>query len=300
MNNFFERRYIIAGIFITVVLILLARLYYIQIVDDRYVTIAKGNVIKQIPLFPARGVILDRYGKTLVTNELVYDITVIPKDIKPFDTLEFCRLIGITKEDFDKRLNKARVYSPNLSSSFEKQLSPALYASLQERMSEFPGFTVQPHPIRAYPDSIAAQFLGYIGEVNDVKIAKSGGYYRPGDYIGITGVEKQYEEVLRGRRGVKNVLVNSRGIPQGAFESGARDTVPVPGERLTSSLDIRLQKLGEKLMQNKVGSIVAIEPSTGEILCLVSGPTYDPNLMTGRARSANYKALSHFCKGLSR
>jgi penicillin-binding protein 2 len=291
MNNFFERRYIIAGIFITVVLILLARLYYIQIVDDRYLTIANGNVIKQIPLFPARGVILDRNGETLVTNELVYDISVIPKDIKPFDTLEFCKLIGITKEEFDKRLDKANIYSPNLSSSFEKQLSPTLHASLQERMSEFPGFTVQPHPIRAYPDSIAAQFLGYIGEVNDARIAKSGGYYRPGDYIGITGVERQYENVLRGQRGVKNVLVNSRGVPQGSFEDGARDTVPVPGERLTSSLDIRLQKLGEKLMQNKVGSIVAIEPSTGEILCLVSAPTYDPNLMTGRGRSANYKAI---------
>lgn len=290
MNNFFERRYIIAGIFITVVLILLARLYYIQIVDDRYVTIAKGNVIKQIPLFPARGVILDRNGKTLVTNELVYDITVIPKDVKPFDTVEFCKLVGIPKEEFDKRLEKAKVYSPNLSSPFEKQLSPTLYASLQERMSEFPGFTVQPHPIRAYPDSIAAQFLGYIGEVNDARIAKSGGYYRPGDYIGITGVEKQYENVLRGQRGVKNVLVNSRGVPQGSFENGARDTVPVPGENLTSSLDIELQKLGEKLMQNKVGSIVAIEPSSGEILCLVSAPTYNPNLMTGK-RGANYKAI---------
>jgi penicillin-binding protein 2 len=291
MNNFFERRYIIAGIFITVVLILLARLYYIQIIDDQYLTIANGNVIKQIPLFPARGVILDRNEKTLVSNELVYDISVIPKDIKPFDTLEFCRLIGITKQDFDKKLEKANVYSPNLSSPFEKQLSPILYASLQERMSEFPGFTVQPHPIRAYPDSIAAQFLGYIGEVSDKRIEKSGGYYRPGDYIGITGVEKQYENVLRGQRGVKNVLVNSRGVPQGSFENGARDTVPVPGENLTSSLDIRLQKLGEKLMKNKVGSIVAIEPSTGEILCLVSAPTYDPNLMTGRGRSANYKAI---------
>ena len=290
MNNFFERRYIIAGIFITVVLILLARLYYIQIVDDRYVTIAKGNVIKQIPLFPARGVILDRHGKTLVTNELVYDITVIPKDIKPFDTLEFCKLVGITKEDFDKKMEKPKK-SPGISSPFEKQLSPTLYASLQERMSEFPGFTVQPHPIRAYPDSIAAQFLGYIGEVNDARIAKSGGYYRPGDYIGITGVEKQYENVLRGQRGVKNMLVNSRGVLMESLENGARDTVPVPGENLTSSLDIRLQKLGEKLMQNKVGSIVAIEPSTGEILCLVSGPTYDPNMLTGRGRSANYKAL---------
>ncbi len=290
MNNFFERRYIIAGIFITVVLILLARLYYIQIVDDQYLTIANGNVIKRFIQYPARGVIVDRNNKTLVTNELVYEVSIVTKDVKPFDTLEFCRLIDITKEDFDDRFNEAKIKSPNAPYQFEKQLSTTLYASLQERMSEFPGFTVQPHPIRSYPDSIAAQFVGYIGEVNDAKIAKSGGYYHKGDYIGITGIEKQYEEVLRGQRGVKNILVNSRGIPQGAFENGARDTVPVPGERLTSSLDIRLQKLGETLMKNKVGSIVAIEPSTGEILCLVSAPTYNPNLMTGK-RGANYKAL---------
>lgn len=290
MNNFFERRYIIAGIFITVILILLGRLYYIQIVDDRYLTIANGNVIKRFVQFPARGIILDRHGKTLVTNELVYDISVIPKEIKNFDTLEFCKLVGITKEDFDKRLEKAKNYSPNLESTFYKQLPSDLFASLQERMSEFPGFIVQPHPIRTYPDSIAAQFLGYIGEINDKKIEESGGYYRRGDYIGISGVEKAYEDVLRGQRGVKNMLVNSRGVPQGSFENGARDTVPVPGERLTSSLDAELQELGEKLMQNKVGSIVAIEPSTGEILTFVSSPTYDPNLMA-RERNKNYTAL---------
>ncbi len=290
MNNFFERRYIIAGIFITVVLILLARLYYIQIVDDQYLTIANGNVIKRFIQYPARGVIVDRNEKVLVTNELVYEVSIVTKDVKPFDTLEFCRLIDITKDDFDERFKDAKIKSPNAPYPFEKQLSTALYASLQERMSEFPGFTVQPHPIRSYPDSIAAQFLGYIGEVNDAKIAKSGGYYHRGDYIGITGVEKQYEDVLRGQRGVKNILVNSRGVPQGAFENGARDTVPVPGERLTSSLDIRLQKLGETLMQNKVGSIVAIEPSTGEILCWVSPPTYNPNLMTGK-RGNNYKII---------
>src|SRR3954469_13457428 len=196
MNNFFERRYIIAGIFITIILILLARLFYIQVIDDRYLYYAKQNVIKQFIQYPARGVILDRHQKVLVTNELVYDISVIPKEVKALDTLEFCKLIGITKDEFDQKLEKARKYSPNLQSPFEKQLPPRLYASLQERMSEFPGFTVQPHPIRTYPDSIAAQFLGYIGEVSDVKIAKSGGYYRPGDYIGISGVEKAYEDVL--------------------------------------------------------------------------------------------------------
>jgi penicillin-binding protein 2 len=290
MNNFFERRYVIAGIFITIILILLARLFYIQVIDDRYLYYAKQNVIKQFIRYPARGVILDRNGKTLVTNEVVYDISVIPKEVKAFDTLEFCKLTGITKEDFIQRLEKARKYSPNLQSPFEKQLSPQLYASLQERMSEFPGFTVQPHPIRTYPDSTAAQFLGYIGEVNDERIAKSGGYYHPGDYIGITGVEKAYENVLRGQRGVENVLVDSKGVPQGPYNNGALDTAAIPGKRLTSSLDIRLQKLGEQLMTNKVGSIVAIEPSTGEILCFVSSPTFDPNLLA-RDRNKNYAAI---------
>ena len=292
MNQYFERRYIIGGIFIILILVLLGRLFYIQIIDDRYALSANKNVIRQFIQYPARGPILDRNGKTLVTNELVYDVKVIPKEIKPFDTVEFCKLLGIDKAEFDKRLAKARKYSPNLESPFEKQLSPQLYASLQERLSEFPGFRVGPHPIRSYPDSVAAHFLGYIGEVNDNMIAKSGGYYRLGDYIGISGVEKAYENVLRGQRGVKNMLVDSKGVQKGSYANGAYDTLAVPGEKLTSSLDVRLQKLGEKLMQNKVGSIVAIEPSSGEILAFVSTPSYDPNLMTGHDRSANIKKLA--------
>ncbi|MES2378968.1 MAG: penicillin-binding protein 2 [Bacteroidota bacterium] len=286
MNQFFERRYVIGGIFITIILILLARLFYIQIIDDRYTLSAKKNAIRQVRQYPARGPILDRNGKVLVSNDLVYDITVIPKEVKAFDTVEFCKLIGIDKPEFNKRFAKAIKYSPNLSSSFEKQLSPQLTASLQERLSEFPGFTVQPHPIRTYPDSSAAHFLGYIGEVSEKGIIESGGHYRRGDYWGITGVERAYEEVLRGQTGVENKMVDSRGVPQGSYANGAYDTLAIPGQRLTSSLDSRLQKLGEKLMQNKVGSIVAIEPSTGEILAFVSSPGYDPN-----ERMANYNEL---------
>lgn len=293
MNQYFERRYVIGGIFIILILVLLSRLFYIQIIDDRYALSASKNVIRQFIQYPARGPILDRNGKTLVTNELVYDVKVIPKEVKSFDTLEFCKLLGIDKDEFDKRLAKARKYSPNLESPFEKQLSPQLYASLQERLSEFPGFRVGPHPTRTYPDSVAAHFLGYIGEVNDNMIARSGGYYRLGDYIGISGVEKAYENVLRGTRGVKNMLVDSKGVQQGSYANGAFDTLAVPGEKLTSSLDVRLQKLGEKLMQNKVGSIVAIEPSSGEILAFVSTPSYDPNLLVGRDRSANIKKLAN-------
>jgi penicillin-binding protein 2 len=293
MNQFFERRYVIGGIFITIIFILLARLFYIQIIDDKYLIYANKNVIRQFIQYPARGPILDRKGKILVNNELVYDISVIPKEVKTFDTVEFCKLLGIDKEEFNKRMTKAIKYSPNLQSPFEKQLSPQLYASLQERLSEFPGFRVDPHPIRTYPDSAAAQFLGYIGEATPEKIATSGGYYRLGDYIGISGVEKAYENVLRGQRGVKNMMVDSRGIPKGSYANGAADTLAVPGERLTSSLDISLQKLGEQLMKNKVGSIVAIEPSTGEILAFVSSPGYDPNLLVGHDRGTNYNLINN-------
>jgi penicillin-binding protein 2 len=288
MNSFFERRYIIGGIFITIILILLARLFYIQIIDDKYLLYAKSNAVRKFTTFPARGPITDRNGKLLVENELVYDISVTPKEVKPFDTLEFCKLIGMDKATFDKNLLKAIKYSPSLQSPFDRQLSPETYASLQERLSEFPGFTVEPHPVRTYPDSTAAQFLGYISEVRDQDIKKSGGYYRLGDYIGSTGVEKAYENDLRGQRGVENRIVDSRGIKQdGKYANGAFDTVAVAGERLTSSLDINIQKMGEMLMKNKVGSIVAIEPSTGEILAFVSSPTYDPNLLVGKERGNN-------------
>lgn len=291
MNKFFERRYVVTGIFLVIMITLLGRLYYIQIVDDRYTVYANSNVRRVQIQYPSRGPILDRNGKILVQNVPIYDITVNPKEVKPFDTLEFCKLIGIDKEGFDKRMIKAIKYSPNKESIFEKQLPFELYASFQERLPEFPGFYVQPRTVRTYPDSTAAQFLGFIGEVQDRDIKRSNGYYRQGDYIGVTGVEKSYELTLRGQRGVKIQMVDSRGVPKGSFANGAFDTLAHPGERLTSSLDINLQKLGEKLMKNKLGSIVAIEPSSGEILCYVSSPTYDPNLMVGRERGNNAAKL---------
>jgi penicillin-binding protein 2 len=292
MNTFFQRRYVIAGVFITLIIILLARLFYMQVIDDRYLKIAKDNVVRQFVRYPARGTIYDRNNKILVQNKLVYDVSVIPRQVEAFDTVEFCKLLDITREDFDKRMMKAIKYSRALASKFEKTISPELYASLQERMSEFPGFFVEPHPVRIYPDSTAAQFLGYIGEVDSARIAKSGGYYRQGDYVGLSGVESSYETTLRGQRGVRNVIVDSRGIERESYANGLFDTVEVTGEKVVSSLDIRIQKLGEKLMQNKVGSIVAIEPSTGEVLCFVSSPTYDPNLMVvGPDKGKNYRAL---------
>jgi penicillin-binding protein 2 len=287
MNSFFERRYVIAGIFITIIFILLARLFYIQIIDPKYAIYASKNVLRQTIKYPARGPILDRNGKILVLNEPFYDIMVTPRQVKPFDTVEFCRILGIDRDEFNKRWIKAWKYSPNLPSVFEKQLTATKFASVSERLSEFFGFYSTPRYLRTYPDSVAAQFLGYIGEVQDNDIKRSNGYYHPGDFIGITGVEKSYENVLRGQRGVENQMVDSRGRQKGRYANGMFDTAAVAGQRLTSSLDINIQKLGERLMQNKVGSIVAIEPSTGEILCYVSSPTYDPNLMVGRERGNN-------------
>jgi len=291
MNSFFERRYVIAGIFITIMVILLARLFYIQIVDNRYAIYASNNVRREIIHNAARGPILDRKGKILVQNVPFYDIMVIPKQVKPFDTVEFCKLLAIDRTEFNNRWTKAIKYSPYLPSVFEKQLSVTTYASLQERLSEFPGFYSSTRYLRTYPDSVGAQFLGFIGEVQDKDIKRSAGYYHPGDYIGVTGVEKSYERALRGQRGVENQMVDSRNINKGKYANGIFDTAAVAGQRLTSSLDINIQKLGEKLMMNKVGSIVAIEPSTGEILCYVSSPTYDPNLLVGRERGNNAAKL---------
>lgn len=291
MNSFFERRYVIAGIFIVLILVLLARLFYIQVVDDRYALYASQNVVRKFVKYPARGPILDRTGKIMVQNEPVYDITVVPKQVKSFDTVEFCKLLGIDREGFDKRMIKARKYSPYRTSVFEKQVTVEQYAAFQERLSEFPGFDTQQRSLRTYPDTAAAQFLGYIGEATDAIIKRSNGYYSPGDYVGITGVEKSYETVLRGQRGVENIMVDSRNVRKGKYANGAFDTSAVAGERLISSLDMKIQKLGEKLMRNKVGSIVAIEPSTGEILCFVSSPTYDPNLLVGRERGNNAAKL---------
>ena len=291
MNSFFERRFVIQGIFIVIALILLSRLFYIQVVDKSYFLSANNNVLRRNPIFPARGVILDRNGKILAQNEPVYDLMVTPNEVEPFDTLEFCRLIGIDKEGFDKRFKKAKNYSPYRASIFEKQISAITFATFQESLQEFKGFYVQNRSVRRYPDSVASHFLGYIGEVNDKVIEESGGFYRPGDYIGASGVEKAYEELLRGQRGVENLMVDAFNRPKGHFADGKYDTLAVAGESLVSSLDIRIQKLGEKLMQNKVGSIVAIEPSTGEILCFVSSPGYDPNLLVGRQRGKNMSEL---------
>ncbi|MGY4385525.1 penicillin-binding protein 2 [Pedobacter sp. UYP24] len=291
MDSLFNRKYIIQGLFLVVALILLGTLFYIQVFSDKYFISAKSNVLKRIYTYPARGVIRDRNDNVLVQNELVYDLMAIPNDVKPFDTVALCKIIEVDTAKFGKNMRKARRLSRYQPGPIEKQLSIEIYQSLSEQLAQFPGFFVQSRTIRQYPDSIASQFLGYIKEVTPTDIEKSEGYYRSGDYIGKSGVERSYEKVLRGERGVVNMLYDAHNVPKGSYAEGKFDTSAVSGEQLISSLDIRLQKLGEQLMHNKIGSIVAIEPATGEILAFVSSPGYNPNDMVGRQSGNNYMKI---------
>src|SRR5690606_22463826 len=254
MNSFFARKYVIQGIFIASAIIIALRLLFIQVIDDSYFLSANNNVLRKIIIYPARGVIVDRNGQVLVQNQPVYDVMVTPREVKEIDTLALCELLNIDKEGFDARFNKAKQFSPYRASIFEKQISDEMYARLQERLYEFRGFYAQKRTIRNYPDSLAAQFLGYINEVTDRDIERSDGFYRPGDYIGVSGVERAYEELLRGQRGVQNVMVDAFNRPKGHFEEGRYDTLATAGEELMSSLDKELQKLAERLLENKIGS----------------------------------------------
>ncbi|RYF87550.1 MAG: penicillin-binding protein 2, partial [Chitinophagaceae bacterium] len=291
MNNLFDRKYIIQGLILLVCLILLGKLFYIQVFSDKYFLAANNNVLKRLYVYPARGVILDRNNKILAQNEPVYDLMVIPSQVKEIDTMLLCEIVGISKEDFIKNMRKARAQSNYRPTPFKKQLSVNIYAALQERLFLFPGFMVQSRSIRVYPDSLAGHMLGYVKEVDSNDINRSEGYYRPGDVIGKTGVERSYENVLRGQRGVINMLYDAKNVAQGSFQNGAFDTLAVNGEKLVSSIDKRIQELGEQLMKDKVGSIVAIEPSTGEVLAFVSSPGYNPNKMVGTAFGNSYMEL---------
>lgn len=284
------QRFVILGIFTVVIFIYLVRLFYIQVIDDSYKLSANNNVLRYITEYPARGLVYDRTGKLLVYNEAVYDLMVIPKQVKDFDTTSFCDIIGITKEDFEKKLKKAKTYSRVKSSIFEKQLSAETYAVLQEKLFKFHGFYVQPRTLRKYPNKVAGHTLGYIGEVDDKLVAKNP-YYQSGDYIGVSGLEQSYEEELRGQRGVRIVMVDVFNREKGSFSNGDYDSAAVSGQNLVTTLDLELQMLGERLLENKIGSVVAIEPSTGEILAIVTKPGYDPNLLVGRVRSKNYSQL---------
>jgi penicillin-binding protein 2 len=292
MNLFSDRKYVISAIFISLISIFLIRLFYIQVIEDRYKLAANDNALRHKIEYPERGVIYDRNGKILVYNEAAYDLMVIPKRVKKIDTLDLCKLLDITKEDFIKKLKelKGKKFSSFRPEIFENELSLETYATLQEKLYKFPGFFVQARTLRKYPLKIASHALGYVGEV-DENLIKDNPYYRMGDNMGLSGIEKSYEVPLRGQRGVKIVMVDVYNREKGSFEDGRYDTASVLGRSLTSSIDAELQQYGEQLMQNKIGAIVAIEPQSGEVLSIVSSPTYDPNLLVGRVKSKNYRRM---------
>lgn len=284
------QRLVILGIFTAVCLIFIIRLFYIQVIEEGYTVSANNNVLRYMTDYPARGLIYDRNGKVLAYNQAVYDLMVIPKQVVDIDTAEFCKLLDISIESFEQKMRKAKAYSRFRASIFEKQISAESFATFQEKLYKFRGFFAQPRTLRKYPNNTAAHVLGYIGEVNDEMITKNP-YYRVGDYIGISGIEQSYEMELRGNRGVRIVMVDVFNREKGSYKDGQYDTIANAGKNLVSTLDADLQAYGEKLMQNKIGSLVVIEPATGEILALISSPSYDPNLMVGRVRSKNYSYL---------
>lgn len=292
------RRYVIAGVAIFIVTVYIIRLFTLQIMSDDYKKNADSNAFLKKVEFPARGVISDRNGKLLVYNQNAYDIMVVMNGEKGrLDTTEFCNSLGITKEFFIKRMeeikdrNKNPGYSRFTQQLFMSQLSEKEFSVFQEKIYRFPGFYVQRRSVRQYTMPYAAHVLGDVAEVSAADIEEDS-YYQPGDYIGKMGVEKSYEKQLRGEKGVQIMLRDAHGRIQGSYMNGKFDRRPVPGKDLTLSLDIKLQALGERLLEGKIGSIVAIEPSTGEVLCMVSSPTYDPRTVTGRKRGKMHAMLS--------
>ncbi|UGS23970.1 penicillin-binding protein 2 [Flavobacterium channae] len=284
------RKILLPSVIIITSIILIARIFYLQVIDENLKLQSENNAIKKVFDFPERGYIYDRNGKLLVANQPSYDIMVVPREIKNIDTTEFCSLLHISKADFIKKVEKAKVYSPMLPSVFLSQLNKAEYAAFQEKERKFEGFYTQKRSLRDYQVKDGANIFGFITQVNE-GILKKNKYYNSGDLIGKQGVEQQYEEILRGVKGVKYLLRDKHNKIIGPYKEGKFDTIAQQGKDLTLTIDHALQQYGTELMINKRGGIVAIEPKTGEILALVSAPTYDPALLVGRQRSKNYTAL---------
>ncbi|MFO7619955.1 MAG: penicillin-binding protein 2 [Bacteroidales bacterium] len=290
-DAYINRKYIVITLVVIASAALIIRLFVIQIVKDTYRMSAENNVLRYVTQYPGRGLIYDRNTKLMVYNQAAYDLMVVPTQTSAIDTAEFCSLLEITPESFIERMKAAAGYSRRAPSIFLKQISAETYATFQEKMYLFPGFYIQPRTLRKYSKPIAAHILGYVSEVDENIISKDT-YYKPGDYIGKLGIEEAYEKELRGVRGMKIFLVDVYSRIKGSHNDGRSDTEAVQGSDIISSIDMDLQEYGELLMRNKTGSIVAIEPETGEVLALVSSPGYDPGLLIGRVRSDNYSKLS--------
>ena len=290
MNKPEPRTYIIGGIVIATALTMLIRLFYLQVVSDEYEVSALNNSQRHIIQYPPRGIIYDRDSNIIVSNKAAYDLMVIPRQVKEIDSLKLANALGIDMESFRLRLAKARLYSQFQPSTFYKMLSAEEYAGLQEILYAYEGFFVQPRVVRQYKGQNGAHILGDIGEVNQ-NILDKDPYYKVGDYCGVNGIEKSYEKILRGQKGVRIYLVDAHNRIKESYKNGKYDTLPEAGKSIVSTIDMDLQAYGEKLFKNKIGSLVAIEPATGEILAMVSSPTFDPNLLVGRERGMNYDSL---------
>ena len=291
-----KRRFVIGGFIVAVVIIYLIRLFTIQVSDDKYKLNAESNAFLKKTIYPARGLMYDRNGKLLVFNQPAYDIMVIPKDIQNFDTITFCGLLDITKEQFKdywsdmKNPRKNPGYSTYTPQKFMSHISFEDYGRLQEKLYLFPGFYIQTRTIRKYNYAAGANILGNIREVSPEDI-KRDEYYKRGDYTGDLGVEKSYEQALRGKKGFEILMRDALGRIKGKYDDGSQDIAPESGSNLTLAIDMDLQEYGEQLMKDKIGAIVAIEPATGEILALVTAPNYDPSLLVGKERGQNYAKL---------
>jgi len=293
-----NRRYVIGGVATLIVVVYIVRLFTLQIMSDDYKKNADSNAFLKRVDYPSRGIITDRKGRLMVYNQPAYDIMVVMNEARGrLDTAEFCRTVGITREEFDTRMAaiKDRSKNPGYSSYtqqlFMGQIPDWEFSRFQEKVFRFPGFYVQKRSVRQYEYPYAAHVIGDVAEVSQADIDEDD-YYQPGDYIGKLGVERKYEKQLRGEKGVQILLRDAHGRIQGRYQGGRLDRAPVAGKNLTLSIDLELQALGERLLEGKKGSIVAIEPATGEVLCMVSAPSYDPRIMSGRDRSKNHVKLA--------
>lgn len=295
--NLEQRKYVIGGVAVGIVILYIIRLFTLQVLSDEYKKYAESNAFLNKTQYPSRGIIYDRNDSLLVYNQPAYDVTVILREIEDLDTLDLCRTLNITRNYFDRRMRdiKNRNINPGYSQYthqlFLTQLSGEEFSIFQEKLFRFPGFYIQRRTIRQYNCDVGAHILGDIAEVSKRDIEQDD-YYVRGDYIGKQGVERSYEKQLRGEKGVEILLRDVHGRIQGRYKNGEMDISPIPGKNITLGLDVKLQALGERLLKNKIGSIVAIEPKTGEILCMVSAPSFDPHLMSGRQRGKNHLALS--------
>jgi penicillin-binding protein 2 len=286
-----SRKFVFITLFLVVGIVFVIKLFLLQVVQHEYKLSADNNVLRYVTQYPPRGVVFDRNGKLMVYNEAAYDLLIVPKQVKEFDTIEFCRLLDLSIEEVRLRIKRAKSYSMFKPTIFLEQLSKEDFGYLDEVLFKFPGFFVQLRTVRKYDTPTAAHVLGYTGEVNQRDIERDP-YYKMGDYVGLTGLEKSYESILRGKKGVKIKLVDVHNREMGSYQDGKYDSAAIAGKNITVSIDAEVQEYAEKLMRFKKGAIVAIEPSTGEILVMVSSPSYDPNLLVGRGRSKSFSMLN--------